>query len=146
MAEVAFHFNASDKDAYVCRLLRKAYLKGARVTVLAPAERLGAIDRGLWLIAQGDFVPHCLGSDAAALRRHSPIQLVERLDDAVPTQVLVNLCDAVPHAYARFERVIEVVGLGDEDRAQARQRWRHYQGAGVAPQRFDLQSAPGEQG
>lgn len=144
MAEVGFHFNAPDKAAYVCRLLRKAYLKGARLTVLAPADQLGALDRGLWLMSPGEFVPHCLGSDTAAVRRHSPIQLVSRLDDQVPTQVLVNLGEEVPAEYARFDRVIEVVGLREEDRAAARQRWRQYQAAGIEPQRFDLRSAPGE--
>jgi DNA polymerase-3 subunit chi len=146
VAEVGFHFNAPDKAAYVCRLLRKAYLKGARLTVLAPAEQLGTLDRGLWLIGQGEFVPHCLGSDEPALRRHSPIQFVSQLDDQVPTEVLVNLGEEVPAEYARFQRVIEVVGLRDEDRAAARQRWRRYQADGITPQRFDLKLAPGEGG
>jgi hypothetical protein len=33
MTEIAFHFNVPDKLAYSCRLLRKAYLSGARVVV-----------------------------------------------------------------------------------------------------------------
>lgn len=144
MAEVAFHFNAPDKAAYACRLLRKAYLKGARVAVLAPGEQLDTLDRGLWLLAQGEFVPHCVTSDPEPTRRHSPIHLLDRLDDRAPTQVLVNLTDAVPDDYARFERVIEVVGLDDQDRALARQRWRRYQADGVEPQRHDLKSAGGE--
>ena len=144
MAEVTFHFNAPDKAAYACRLLRKAYLKGARVAVLAPREQLDTLDRGLWLLAQGEFVPHCIGADAEVTRRHSPIHLLERLDERAPTQVLVNLTDAVPADYSRFERVIEVVGLDDEDRALARQRWRQYLADGVEPQRHDLKSAGGE--
>ncbi|NIM43712.1 MAG: DNA polymerase III subunit chi [Hydrogenophaga sp.] len=144
MAEVAFHFNAPDKAAYVCRLLRKAYLKGARVSVLAPVEQLETLDRGLWLIAQGEFVPHCVGADAEATRRHSPIHLLDRLDERAPTQVLVNLTDDVPADYSRFDRVIEVVGQDDGDRALARQRWRRYLADGVEPQRHDLRSVGGE--
>ena len=144
MAEVAFHFNAPDKAAYVCRLLRKAYLKGARVAVLAPHEQLDTLDCGLWLLVQGEFVPHSVGADAEATRRHSPIHLLDQLDEHAPTQVLVNLTDEVPADYGRFERVIEVVGLDDEDRALARQRWRRYQADGVEPQRHDLKSAGGE--
>ncbi|MBN9371486.1 MAG: hypothetical protein ABS53_06210 [Hydrogenophaga sp. SCN 70-13] len=141
MAEVAFHFNAPDKAAYVCRLLRKAYLKGARVTVLAPGDQIDALDRGLWLLAQGEFVPHCVQADPEPTRRHSPIHLLERPDQRAPTQVLVNLGEAVPDDYTRFERVIEVVGLNDEDRASARQRWRRYQADGIEPQRHDLKAA-----
>ena len=37
-AEVAFHFNAPDRVGYACRLLRKAYLKGARLWVRVPAD------------------------------------------------------------------------------------------------------------
>ena len=38
MSEVAFHFNAPDKLAYACRLLRKAVGSGARAVVLADAR------------------------------------------------------------------------------------------------------------
>jgi DNA polymerase-3 subunit chi len=141
MPEVAFHFNAPDKLAYTARLLRKAWLKGARVVVLSPPEALDELDRLIWLVGPGDFVPHARPGDAAPVQRHSPIRLVDRLDAADASAVLVNL---QPEAVAQpggFARVIEVVGLDDADRAAARQRWRAYAAAGIEPQRHDLKQA-----
>ena len=40
MTEIIFHVNVPDKLAYSCRLLRKAYLSGARVSVTAEPDVL----------------------------------------------------------------------------------------------------------
>lgn len=138
MAEVAFHFNAPDRLAYAARLVRKAYLKGVRVAVLAPAALIDELDRLIWLVGPGDFVPHARPGDAPAVQRHSPIRLTDALPDAQGMPVLVNLLDAAVPEPARFERVIEVVGLDEADRASARQRWRAYVAAGLEPLRHDL--------
>ena len=58
MTEVAFHFNAPDKLAYACRLLRKASGAGARVAVTAEAELLQRLDTALWTFSALDFVAH----------------------------------------------------------------------------------------
>ena len=45
----------------------------------------------------------------------------------------------MPEGLEAFDRVVEVVSSFDEeDRAQARQRWRAYQQAGYQIERFDL--------
>lgn len=144
MTEVAFHFNAPQKLAYACRLLRKAYLKGARLQVLVPEARLAELDQALWLLAPGEFVPHSIPGDAPSVRQRSPIRLVSAVEDPLDATVLLNLDPLPPPGFERFERVIEVVGLDDEDRQHARQRWRHYVAAGIEPQRHDLQLAPRE--
>ena len=51
MTEVAFHLNVGDRTVYLCRLLRKAYLKGSRVYVLGGASSIDPLDRALWLMA-----------------------------------------------------------------------------------------------
>ena len=65
MTEVAFHFNAPDKLAYACRLLRKAVGSGARVVVTAPADVLARLNSLLWTFSQLDFIPHATQSDPA---------------------------------------------------------------------------------
>ncbi len=141
MPEVAFHFNAPDKLAYTARLLRKAYLKGARVVVLSPPESIDELDRLIWLVGQGDFVPHARPGDAAPVHSHSPIRLVERLDEADAEAVLVNLQPQAVAEPGAFARVIEVVGMDEADRAAARQRWRTYAAASIEPLRHDLKQA-----
>jgi DNA polymerase-3 subunit chi len=66
------------------------------------------------------------------------VVLSSETDAAPHHQVLVNLGSTVAPGFERFERVIEVVGLDDADRNQARSRWRHYADRGYAMTRHDL--------
>ena len=67
MTEVAFHFNATEKIHYACRLLRKAMNASAKVVVMGPQDTLTALDAALWTFSNTAFVPHCM----AALRARS---------------------------------------------------------------------------
>jgi DNA polymerase III subunit chi len=150
MTEVAFHFNAPDKLAYACRLLRKAVAQGSRVVVTAPAEMLARLDVLLWTFSQADFVAHVrlpiryaphAGTDASLSL--APVVLVD--DAAAPDlphrQVLLNLGVDMPQGFAAYARVIEVVGLDEQDRQLARGRWKNYAAQGYAIVRHDLQLA-----
>jgi DNA polymerase-3 subunit chi len=127
--EVAFHFNVSDPTAYSCRLLRKAHARGARVTVTGPRQRLVEIDQQLWALSPTEFVPHAWVEAPAEVLMCSPIVLCETLPPPDPGQtppMLLNLFEQIPADYTQYERVIEVVGLAEAERALARQRWRAY--------------------
>ena len=140
MTEVAFHFGAPDKIAYTCRLLRKAVGSGAQVAVLAPPEAVTRLDAELWGIGATDFVPHCQDSAPTSLLRHSPVVLSSTMQTtpALENPVLVQLCHPVPQSVHAYARVIEVVGLDEEDRAEARQRWKAYAAWGISIQKHDL--------
>lgn len=139
MTEVAFHFNAPDKVAYACRLLRKAVGSGARVVVTADNPSvLQKLDVMLWAFAPLEFVPHCRGNSPAFMLATSPVVLTESVHATPHQQVLVNLGGEVPEGFERFERLIEVVTLDDDDRAGARGRWKHYASRGYAIVRHDL--------
>ncbi len=136
MTRIEFHTHVPDKLAYSCRLLRKAYLSGARVAVIAEPESLAALDKLLWKFSPTEFVPHCrAGADAASLAA-SPIVLTRSL--AVPAcadrQVVLNLGQDAPAGFESFERLIEVVTLDEDDAAAGRSRWKHYAASGHAPQ------------
>jgi DNA polymerase III subunit chi len=139
MTDVEFHFNAPEKVGYACRLLRKAVAKGARVAVTGEAGTLTDLDLALWTFSPLEFVPHCRQEAAsAAVLAASPVVLAASPAAAPHHQVLVNLGDPVPEGFERFERLIEVVTLDDEDRQQARRRWKHYADRGYAITRRDL--------
>jgi DNA polymerase-3 subunit chi len=147
MTEVAFHFNAPNKQSYACRLLRKGYLKGARLVVRVDAQALSSLDNALWTFAQGEFIPHGCEGDAPPVLRRSPILLYSELPenlDATASAVLVNLCASLPPGYERFGRVIEVVTQDEDDRLHARARWRAYKQHGIEPVRHDLHLASQE--
>ncbi len=141
MTQVAFHFGAPDKLAYALRLLRKAVATGARIMVLADDDLLQRLDSALWASAATDFRPHCVATAAPDVLARSPIVLAEPgLGLASYTfDVLVNLSAAMPLDIERYQRVIEVVSTDDEDRAQARQRWKWYVDHRYAIDRQDLQ-------
>jgi DNA polymerase-3 subunit chi len=138
MPAIAFHFNAPDKLAYACRLLRKAASQGAQVVVTAPSEALRQLDGLLWTFSALDFVAHAKASDPPHVRNASSVVLTEAIADAPHRQVLLNLGEEVPDGFEQFERLIEVVALDDADRLLARSRWKHYSQLGHVITRHDL--------
>lgn len=139
MTEVTFHFNVPDKWAYVCRLLRKAGAKGARVTVTGAADAISRMDSQLWALSPTDFLPHCVAGSADAITlAASPIVFCATCDMSPHDEVLLNLGPVVPVGFERFERLIEVVGSEDADRQSSRQRWKFYQDRGYAIRRHDV--------
>ena len=94
-----------------------------------PRQRLLDIDQQLWALSPTEFVPHAWADAPAEVLMCSPILLCETLTPPEPGQtppMLLNLFAQIPADYTQYERVIEVVGLGEDDRTQARQRWRAY--------------------
>lgn len=138
VTEVAFHFNAPDRVAYSCRLLRKAAGSGAKVVVTGLPDTLQQLDHALWAFSPTDFVPHCLLESDARVVAASPVILAASIQAVPHKQVLLNLGAVIPDGFDRFERVIEVVGLDDEDRQRARGRWKQYTDRGYVITRHDL--------
>jgi len=63
---------------------------------------------------------------------------LENSADLPHHQVLVNLDVDLPIGFEKFERVVEVVTLDEEERQQARRRWKHYADRGYPIVRHDL--------
>jgi DNA polymerase-3 subunit chi len=130
MTRIDFHTNVGDSIAYACRLVRKAYLSGEPIIVLAEPARLAAFDEQLWTFSPLDFVPHCMAG--SPLAKDTPVVLAANLDDAPHHRILINLGQSVPVQFARFERLIEVVGDDEDELAAGRQRFRFYRDRGYA--------------
>jgi DNA polymerase-3 subunit chi len=130
MTRIDFHSNVGDSLLYACRLIRKAYLAGQPTIVLAEPARLRAFDEQLWTFSPLDFVPHCMADSALAAQ--TPIVLTENLDQVPHYQVLLNLGAEVPAQFARFERLLEVVGNAHDELAAGRERYRFYRDRGYA--------------
>ena len=121
MTEVAFHFNAPDKLAYVCRLARKATRHDMRVLITASRQDLQRLDRLLWALGPSDFVAHCMDDADEEMRQASAVLLATDPLSCDPRDLLVNLGDAVPQGFEQFARLVEVVSQSDSaDRSRAR--------------------------
>jgi len=134
MTEINFHFNVPDRLLYACRLLRKACRKDARVVVLGSASTLTELDRALWSFDAHEFLPHrrlARGSGLPPMQLAiTPIWLIETVADAPDREVLLNLEPEVPTGFDTFARVVEIVSTDPQERARARERWKHYAGQG----------------
>ncbi|WP_027816643.1 DNA polymerase III subunit chi [Paraburkholderia bannensis] len=128
MTRIDFHTNVGDALLYACRLVRKAYLADQQVVVLAEPARLRTFDELLWTYSPLEFVPHCMADSALAAQ--TPIVLAADLERAPHHRVLLNLGAAVPPQFARFERLLEVVGDAPEELASGRERYRFYRDRG----------------
>lgn len=139
MTEVAFHFNAPDKLAYACRFARKVARTEHRLVITGPQPMLDVLDQRLWDLGPSDFVAHCRSDSPLHLLAVSPVVLAADPPTAGLHDVLLNLGEGVPAGFATYERLVEVVSADDqEDREQARARWRHYAQRGYAIVRHDL--------
>lgn len=139
MTRIDFHFNAPEKIAYGCRLVRKIFRAGQRVVVFSDPPSLAAFDAALWTFSALDFIPHVAAD--SPLAGETPVLLCSEAVDTAHCDVLVNLSAGTPSFFSRFERLVEVVGATDEDRQQARQRWRFYKERGYQLESFDLAAA-----
>ena len=136
MGTVTFHTGVSDKLAYTCRLVRKAWRSGQRVVVTGSADQLARLDSLLWTFEKGEFLPHARLRAGQALAAHlgrTPVLLADVASEAGHGEVLINLGPAGVAEHGRFARVNEVVAEGDEDVQSGRQRWRAYLAEGVKP-------------
>jgi DNA polymerase-3 subunit chi len=131
MTRIDFHSNVGDSIAYACRLARKAYLSGQPLIVLAEPDRLKRFDEQLWTFKPLEFVPHCMAD--SALAGQTPVLLTASLESLVQGplhQILLNLSAAVPPQFARFERLLEVVGNEEHELVAGRERYRFYRDRG----------------
>ena len=136
--QVEFHTGVAQPTHFACRLLRKAYRKGTRIAVIAPAATLQQLDRELWTFDERDFVPHLrIGREPAraALRARTPLWLLDAalLEDGWPEttpEVLVNLGSELVAEGSPATRLIEIVAHDADEADRARLRWRAYRALG----------------
>lgn len=107
--------------------------------VVGNRAALEAFDAQLWTFSQLDFLPHCgLRHPLAAQTPILLADIAEPLDDAPHHDILINLSDATPPLFARFARLIEIVGDDEADRTAARDRFRFYRDRGYPIQHHDV--------
>jgi len=133
VTDIEFRIDLEDKLGYAVRLARKYALTGQpRLVVTGAPPVLDALDAALWNAGAAEFPAHCRSGAPDEVLRRSPVVLADAVDDALPRDVLLNLGDAVPPGFERFERLIELVGTAEDDRAAGRVRWTHYKHRGYS--------------
>jgi len=137
MTRIDFYSNAESKLQVACQLVAKAVREQLPVLVYVPDQDAArSLDKMLWTYQAIGFVPHCLASDV--LSAETPVVIA--FDDFEPAhhRVILNLHLDSPPAFSRFERLVEIVGVDDDDRQRARSRFRFYRDRGYEIHHHDL--------
>jgi DNA polymerase-3 subunit chi len=120
---------------FACRLARKAFSLGHRVHIHTPdVEATRDLDALLWTFEGTSFLPH--GTDVND--PDSPVTVHASHTPEDRCDVLINLAPAIPEYFGRFERIAEVVGAGDAERAAGRERYRFFKERGYPLQHHDI--------
>jgi DNA polymerase-3 subunit chi len=117
------------RTLFACRLTEKAVQQGHHIYInTESAAQLSQLDDLLWTFRAGCFLPHAVdnGEDSG----ESPVLLGHNREPRNSHDVLVNLSNAVPPFFSRFNRVAELVGGNEAQRAEARDRYRFYKERG----------------
>jgi DNA polymerase III subunit chi len=142
VTEITFYTHADDPLDVARRIAAKAYGQGKQVMIYAPdGATADAIDRLLWTTPATGFVPHCRDGDALA--GETPVLIGTHADALRSADVMINLHTEQPPAFARFERLVEIIGLDEAGVEPGRARYRFYKTRGYALQTHDLRQHAG---
>ena len=137
---IDFHFNVTNRLLYACRVVRKARANNLTLAVWTKdRHKLDFFVRQLWSFEPTGFYPHVAADDELAAETPIVYHTDETLLPA--RDVLILLDDEVPEnwsvLFGRFGRVIDIVGASEAERQPARERFKIYRSAGMAPVAHD---------
>jgi len=140
MTRIDFYSNAEPKLQVACELVAKIVREGLRVIVYAPDENTArTFDELLRTRLPVGFVPG--RTTQPALSSETPVVIACGDVEIVHHEVMINLHADSPPSFSRFERLVELVGAGDDDRRLARSRFRFYRDRGYQINHHDLSKA-----
>jgi DNA polymerase-3 subunit chi len=129
MTSIDFYTHVDDRLEVAAKLVAKAFAQHGSVRVFTPdAATTEELGRRLWLKPPIAFLPHCRVD--SALANETPIWVDHVAEHPGPAAVLINLHRAPPPFFSRFERLAEIVGVGEMDAAAGRERYRFYRERG----------------
>ncbi len=135
MTRIEFFFNVEDKLQKLAELGEKAIAKNVKLMMLAQTnEAATQIQQYLWRLPQ-QFLPN--HSSTHPLAEQTPIIVDWRLETVPHDEVLINFQHPQPVFFSRFRRLIEIVGLDEADKADARIRYKFYRDRGYEIKNYD---------
>ena len=133
MTRVDFYLMESgDKEQFSCRLINKIFDKKHQLYVhTADQAQAQKLDQLLWTYHDLAFIPHGLASEHTSANE-LPVLIGHGDPPEDCHEVLLSLSDNPPVFFSRFERVAEIVAPTENEKIQARERFRFYRDRGYA--------------
>lgn len=121
--------NRQAQQQLACRLAEKAYGLDHTIYIHTNDRRQAELlDQMLWTFRDGSFIPHCLYGDKIV--KQAAVVIGHDAEPEMHNEVLINLSDAVPLFFSRFERVAEVIAGDEQARQKGRERFKFYRDRG----------------
>ena len=137
MTQIDFYFNSGNKYRLAVRLGAKAIERSARMFILTSDESATRQMESLfWTLGQTSFLPNCRSSNPNACETPIIVDHDEAL--LLHDDILLNLRPTYPPFFSRFHRLIELVGVDQEDVITARERYKFYRDRGYEIRRHDM--------
>lgn len=135
MPDISFYIlpteSLKERDLFACKLIEKAYRSGVACYVLMDdAGQSQRFDDLLWTFRAGSFVPHQLYEGQTPEFSNVTLIGLQAPPDAWRHTVL-NLSAQCPENFQTLGRILEILDNGETTKAAGRQRYRHYQQAGI---------------
>ncbi len=135
MTRVEFFFNVEGKLQKLAELGEKAIAKNVKLMMFVQNhEAASEIQQFLWSLPQ-QFLPNHLVDHPLALV--TPIVIDWQGEQLLHDEVLINLQHPQPVFFSRFRRLIEIVGMDEADKVQARIRYKFYRDRGYEIKSYD---------
>lgn len=135
MTQVDFYLTQSSQQQHAlvtaCRLAEKASKQGHHVFIHADDEpQAQQLDKLLWTFKQTSFIPHRIIESDTGTDSNDKVLIGHNHDPEFEHDVMINLATTIPDFFSRFKRVAEIVSGNEEQRQQARQRFKFYRDRG----------------
>ncbi len=119
------HPEVGSRELLACRLLEKAYAKGHQIFVYCNDKlHAEALDELLWQFRPDSFIPHNLQGEGP--EPPPPVQIGYGQKPRGFYDILINLADTIPDFHQGFKRIIEIVGMDEQEKILARNHYRQY--------------------
>lgn len=134
MTRVEFFFNVPDKLAKAAELCEKAVAKNRQLTIFTQDEAMSELmQQRLWQHSALSFLPNSRPDESAS--EFAAIIVDSTGEKLLQDDVLINLQQQHPPFFSRFRYLVELVGLEEADKKEARARFRFYKDRG-----YDIKS------
>jgi len=133
MTLIEFYFNVADKFSKVAELTQHCLDRGQKLAVLCPSAD---ITQQLYQYLHQQPAL-CLPQSWQIQSVDTPVHLTWQIQQMHHDDVLINLQHPQPRSFSCFSKTIELVGVDERDKADARERFKFYRQRGYEIRSID---------
>jgi DNA polymerase III subunit chi len=134
MTRIDFYFNVKNKPQVLANLVEAAVVKRRQVTITTTDEAVAKqLSVNLWQYKAESFLPNVLANHTAAAQ--TPVVIHWQENALHQDELLINLTPTQPTFFSRFTHLVEIVSDDEQDKINARTRFKFYRDRG-----YDIKS------